>query len=135
MCVSTLLATGESNPKGQCQKTPARLVLLLTEEKPCFSPPQHFSFSAERLNTGRGQTQHYFRKWLVFKPNPLNMSLIEATKTSFPKRSSELCCSLGEKKSLTHLVFPAEFSAAVSMDSDRKNNNNNFVYKYMYLGE
>lgn len=103
--VSALLATRESNPKGLCQKTPGLFVLLLTEEKPCFSPSQHFLFSVERLNTGKGQTQHYFRKWLVFKPNPLNMSFIEATKTSFPKRSSELCCSLGEKRVLFGFFF------------------------------
>lgn len=56
-----------------------------------------FLFSAEMLNTGRGW-KNYFRKQLVFKPNPLNMSFIEATKTSFSKRSPELCCSLGENR-------------------------------------
>lgn len=45
--VSALLATRESNPEGPCQKTSAVFVLLLTEEKPCFSPSQ-FSYSLQR---------------------------------------------------------------------------------------
>lgn len=85
--ISPVLATREASPKGQCQKTPAHFVLLFRGERPCFSS-QDFSFSAERLNPVRGQTQHYFRKWLGFKPNPLNISFIQATKTSPPKRSS-----------------------------------------------
>lgn len=45
--VSALLATRESNPKGPCQKTSAVFALLLTEEKPCFSPSQ-CSYSLQR---------------------------------------------------------------------------------------
>lgn len=45
--VSALLATRESNPKGPCQKTSAVFVLLLTQEKPCFSPSQ-CSYSLQR---------------------------------------------------------------------------------------
>lgn len=95
--LSALLATRESNPKGLIPENFSCLCSAAYRGETLLFSFSLFLLSAEMLNTGRGH-KNYFRKQLVFKPNPLNMLFIEATKTSFSKRSSELCCSLGENR-------------------------------------
>lgn len=95
--LSALLATRESSPKGPIPENFSSLCSAAYRGETLLFSFSVFLFSAEMLNTERG-LKNYFRKQLVFKPNPLNMLFIEATKTSFSKRSSELCCSLGENR-------------------------------------
>lgn len=83
--ISTLLATRKANLKDSARRL--QLILFCYSEGRDLVSLLRISHSLQRLNPVRGQTQHYLRKWLGFKPNPLNVSFIEAAKTSPPKRS------------------------------------------------